>query len=86
MIFKIWIHILISKFFNIVKNREAYPEGAREFTFGECIWFCLTSLTPQGGGECPKVKIRKKFVFAGSQTTVSVWTNEYGNLVKMYNK
>ena len=58
LIFKIWIHILIYKFFNIVKNREAYPEGAREFSFGECIWFCLTSLTPQGGGECPKVKIR----------------------------
>lgn len=35
-------------------NKEAYPEGARDFTFGESIWFALTSLTPQGGGECPK--------------------------------
>ena len=35
--------------------REAYPEGARDFTLGESIWFALTSLTPQGGGECPKV-------------------------------
>ena len=38
--------------------REAYPEGARDFTLGESIWFALTSLTPQGGGECPKVKLR----------------------------
>ena len=35
-------------------NKEAYPEGARDFTLGESIWFALTSLTPQGGGECPK--------------------------------
>ena len=38
--------------------REAYPEGARDFTLGESIWFALTSLTPQGGGECPKVSIQ----------------------------
>ena len=37
--------------------REAYPEGAREFTFAECVWFSLLSLTPQGGGDCPKVRI-----------------------------
>ena len=35
-------------------NKSAYPEGARDFTLGESIWFALTSLTPQGGGECPK--------------------------------
>ena len=35
-------------------NKEAYPEGARDFTLGESLWFSLTSLTPQGGGECPK--------------------------------
>ncbi len=41
--------------------RELYPEGTREFTFGECVWFGLTSLTPQGGGECPKVKLEFSF-------------------------
>ena len=40
----------------MIYSREAYPEGARDFTLGESIWFALTSLTPQGGGECPKVK------------------------------
>ena len=35
-------------------NKQAYPDGARDFTLGESIWFALTSLTPQGGGECPK--------------------------------
>lgn len=33
------------------------PEGERnerrQFTFTECLWFCMTSLTPQGGGEAP---------------------------------
>ncbi|KAK0406372.1 hypothetical protein QR680_018535 [Steinernema hermaphroditum] len=37
-------------------NRMRYsndPEQ-REFTMKECLWFCMTSLTPQGGGEAPK--------------------------------
>lgn len=28
-------------------------EQRRMFTFSECLWFCMTSLTPQGGGEAP---------------------------------
>ena len=40
--------------YSYYNNKEAYPEGARDFTIGESIWFSLTSLTPQGGGECPK--------------------------------
>ena len=40
--------------YSYCNNKEAYPEGARDFTLGESIWFALTSLTPQGGGECPK--------------------------------
>ncbi|CAK1585204.1 unnamed protein product [Parnassius mnemosyne] len=37
-------------------NREKYKddEEKREFTLKECLWFCMTSLTPQGGGEAPK--------------------------------
>ncbi|XP_076060298.1 ionotropic receptor 25a [Oratosquilla oratoria] len=37
-------------------NRDKYVEDdeKREFTFKECLWFCMTSLTPQGGGEAPK--------------------------------
>lgn len=26
----------------------------RIFTFKESLWFCITSLTPQGGGEAPR--------------------------------
>ena len=40
--------------FSYHNNKEAYPDGARDFTLGESIWFALTSITPQGGGECPK--------------------------------
>jgi glutamate receptor, ionotropic, invertebrate len=34
-------------------NREKYKEDEekREFTLKECLWFCMTSLTPQGGGK-----------------------------------
>ncbi|XP_050723400.1 ionotropic receptor 25a-like [Eriocheir sinensis] len=37
-------------------NKERYKDDdeKREFTFKECLWFCMTSLTPQGGGEAPK--------------------------------
>lgn len=34
--------------------KEAYPYETRNFTLNECIWFSLTSFTPQGGGETPK--------------------------------
>ncbi|XP_053406688.1 ionotropic receptor 25a-like [Mercenaria mercenaria] len=34
-------------------DRGAGPEK-RIFTLKEGIWFCMTSLTPQGGGEAPK--------------------------------
>ncbi|XP_054258118.1 ionotropic receptor 25a-like [Macrosteles quadrilineatus] len=37
-------------------NKEKYKEDdeQREFNLRECLWFCMTSLTPQGGGEAPK--------------------------------
>ncbi|KAA0197271.1 Ionotropic receptor 25a [Hyalella azteca] len=37
-------------------NREKYidDDEKREFSFKECLWFCMCSLTPQGGGEAPK--------------------------------
>jgi len=37
-------------------NKEKYKddEEKREFTLKECLWFCMTSLTPQGGGEAPR--------------------------------
>ncbi|KAG7201200.1 hypothetical protein KM043_003987 [Ampulex compressa] len=37
-------------------NRQKYKhdDEKREFTLRECLWFCMTSLTPQGGGEAPK--------------------------------
>ncbi|TKR81531.1 hypothetical protein L596_015387 [Steinernema carpocapsae] len=42
--------------YSLSNNRLKYhadPEQ-REFTLKECLWFCMTSLTPQGGGEAPK--------------------------------
>ncbi|XP_047486549.1 ionotropic receptor 25a-like isoform X2 [Penaeus chinensis] len=37
-------------------NKDKYKDDdeKREFTLKECLWFCMTSLTPQGGGEAPK--------------------------------
>ena len=36
-------------------NAEKYPDTVRKFTLRESFWFALTSFTPQGGGEAPKV-------------------------------
>ena len=59
----IWILDRFSPF-SYRNNKEAYPEGARDFTLGESIWFALTSPTPQGGGECPKALSAKVLVAA----------------------
>ena len=42
-------------------NREKYVDDdeKREFTLKECLWFCMTSLTPQGGGEFCRLGIIK---------------------------
>lgn len=66
----VWLCILGSYFFTSLlmwlfdrwspysyqNNREKYrdDDDKREFTLKECLWFCMTSLTPQGGGEAPK--------------------------------
>ncbi|XP_071516701.1 ionotropic receptor 25a isoform X2 [Panulirus ornatus] len=67
---EVWICILFAYAFTSVllwifdrfspysyqNNKERYKDDdeKREFTFKECLWFCMTSLTPQGGGEAPK--------------------------------
>lgn len=66
----VWLCILASYFFtsflmwifdrwspySYQNNKEKYrnDEEKREFDLKECLWFCMTSLTPQGGGEAPK--------------------------------
>ena len=37
-------------------NMERFEDDDenRLFTLKECVWFCLTSMTPHGGGEAPK--------------------------------
>nr|AFP33229.1 ionotropic receptor [Locusta migratoria] len=66
----VWLCILAAYFFtsflmwvfdrwspySYQNNREKYKddEEKREFDLKECLWFCMTSLTPQGGGEAPK--------------------------------
>ncbi|CAK1555436.1 unnamed protein product [Leptosia nina] len=66
----VWFSILAAYFFtsflmwvfdkwspySYQNNREKYKDDdeKREFTLKECLWFCMTSLTPQGGGEAPK--------------------------------
>lgn len=35
-------------------ERYKYDSEKRRFTFKESLWFCIISLTPQGGGEAPK--------------------------------
>ena len=53
--FLMWIFDKFSPY-SYQNNREKYKDSVerREFTLKECLWFCMTSLTPQGGGEAPK--------------------------------
>lgn len=66
----VWLCILAAYFFTSLllwifdrwspysyqNNKEKYKDDdeKREFTLKESLWFCMTSLTPQGGGEAPK--------------------------------
>lgn len=66
----VWLCILAAYFFaaflmwvfdrwspySYQNNLEKYNDDKekREFNVKECLWFCVTSLTPQGGGEAPK--------------------------------
>ncbi|QQP50894.1 Uncharacterized protein FKW44_012048, partial [Caligus rogercresseyi] len=53
--FLMWIFDKYSPY-SYQNNIEKYEDDdeKRYFNFKECLWFCLTSLTPQGGGEAPK--------------------------------
>ncbi|XP_015907481.1 ionotropic receptor 25a [Parasteatoda tepidariorum] len=43
-----------SYFNNKEKYKDFDDEEKRDFTLKESLWFCMTSLTPQGGGEAPR--------------------------------
>ncbi|CAM1317771.1 Uncharacterised protein g6837 [Pycnogonum litorale] len=42
--------------YSLRNNQQKYADTdeRRDFNIKECLWFCMTSLTPQGGGEAPK--------------------------------
>lgn len=47
--FLLWIFDRFSPY-SYTNNKEKYKDDPekREFTLKECLWFCMTSLTPQG--------------------------------------
>ncbi|PVD29826.1 hypothetical protein C0Q70_09083 [Pomacea canaliculata] len=51
---------------NTRKESKEGQQEARVFTFKEGIWFCLMSLTPQGGGETPRA-------FSGRLVAATWW-------------
>ncbi|KAL3278038.1 hypothetical protein HHI36_013379 [Cryptolaemus montrouzieri] len=53
--FLLWIFDKYSPY-SYQNNKEKYidDEEKRIFNLKESLWFCMTSLTPQGGGEAPK--------------------------------
>ncbi|XP_074598215.1 ionotropic receptor 25a-like [Brevipalpus obovatus] len=73
----VWLSILIAylitSFFMFLFDRispysslnmdPSITKDKRKFTFKECLWFCMTSLTPQGGGEAP-INLSSKIVAA----------------------
>lgn len=52
--FLLWAYDRISPY-SYRNNKEGWAdEKRRDFSMKECLWFCMTSLTPQGGGEGPQ--------------------------------
>ncbi|CAI2356710.1 unnamed protein product [Caenorhabditis sp. 36 PRJEB53466] len=51
----LWIFDRFSPY-SFTNNKDRYQNDIekRQFSLKECLWFCMTSLTPQGGGEAPK--------------------------------
>ncbi|CAJ0583945.1 unnamed protein product, partial [Mesorhabditis spiculigera] len=51
----LWVFDRFSPY-SYTNNKERYKDDheKRVFSLKECLWFCMTSLTPQGGGEAPK--------------------------------
>ncbi|XP_022246247.1 ionotropic receptor 25a-like [Limulus polyphemus] len=51
----LFVYHLISPF-SYRNNKQKYgaDRERRDFNIKECMWFCMTSLTPQGGGEAPR--------------------------------
>lgn len=47
--FLLWVFDKFSPY-SYTNNKDKYKDDPekREFTFKECLWFCMTSLTPQG--------------------------------------
>lgn len=55
--FLMWIFDRYSPCSHRIKSKKfADNELKRTFNLKECLWFCMTSLTPQGGGERPRSK------------------------------
>ncbi|KAL3266880.1 hypothetical protein HHI36_011031 [Cryptolaemus montrouzieri] len=51
----IWIFDVYSPdSYRNTKNKSETEEHTRIFTFKESLWFCFTSMTPQGSGDIPK--------------------------------
>ena len=51
----LWLFDKLSPY-SFSNNREKHKNALekRDFNLKECFWFCMTSITPQGGGEAPK--------------------------------
>lgn len=55
--FLMWIFDRYSPCSHRINSKKFFDiELKRAFNLKECLWFCMTSLTPQGGGERPKSK------------------------------
>ena len=53
--FLLWVFDRFSPF-SYQNNIEKFEDDDEKRSFGlkESLWFCMTSITPQGGGEAPK--------------------------------
>jgi len=64
--------------FSYYNKKQALRERQyqRDFDLKECFWFCMTSLTPQGGGEVPQ-SLSGKIIAAGWWLFVYIVISSY---------
>lgn len=50
-----WVYDKLSPYsYQNTRSDDRDDDETRHFNFRECLWFCFTSLTPQGGGRAPQ--------------------------------
>lgn len=90
--FLMWVFDRYSPY-SYQNNRDKYKDDdeKREFTLKECLWFCMTSLTPQGGGKwrddegCFNSSLNELFIYVHRRSPEEfIWSSRCSYVVALW--